>query len=64
LILRYSAKLEAEASAIEAAVRKVLEQGFRTPDLARSNPQGFTVLSTKDMGAKVRESVKTSLVNA
>jgi 3-isopropylmalate dehydrogenase len=64
LILRYSAKLEAEASAIEAAVRKVLERGFRTPDLARSNPQGFTVLSTKDMGAKVRESVKTSLVNA
>ena len=64
LILRHSAKLEAEASAIEAAVRKVLEQGFRTPDLARSNPQGFSVLSTKDMGAKVRESVKTSLVNA
>ena len=64
LILRHSAKLEAEASAIEAAVRKALEQGFRTPDLARSNPQGFSVLSTKDMGAKVRESVKTSLVNA
>ena len=64
LILRHSAKLEAEAVAIEHAVRKVLEQGFRTPDLARSNPQGFTVLSTKDMGAKVRETVKTSLVNA
>jgi hypothetical protein len=45
-------------------VRKVLEQGFRTPDLARSNPQAFTVLSTKDMGAKVRETVKTLLVNA
>jgi 3-isopropylmalate dehydrogenase len=64
LILRHSAKLEAEAAAIETAVRKVLEQGFRTPDLARSNAQGFTVLSTKDMGAKVRETVKTSLVNA
>jgi 3-isopropylmalate dehydrogenase len=62
LILRHSAKLEAEAAAIEAAVRKVLEQGFRTPDLARSNPQGFTVLSTKDMGAKVRETVKTQLL--
>ena len=43
LILRHSAGLEAEAAAIEAAVRKVLEQGFRTPDLARTNPQGFTV---------------------
>ena len=64
LILRHSAKLEAEAAAVETAVRKVLEQGFRTPDLARSNPQGFTVLSTKDMGAKVRETVKTLLVNA
>ena len=64
LILRHSAGLEAEAAAIENSVRKVLEQGFRTPDLARSNPQGFTVLSTKDMGAKVRETVKTLLVNA
>lgn len=64
LILRHSAGLEAEAAAIEAAVRKVLEQGFRTPDLARANPQGFPVLSTKEMGAKVRETVKTLLVNA
>ncbi len=64
LILRHSAGLEAEAAAIEASVRKVLEQGFRTPDLARTNPQGFTVLSTTEMGAKVRETVKDSLVNA
>lgn len=64
LILRHSAGLHAEAAAIEAAVRKVLEQGFRTPDLARANPQGFPVLSTKEMGAKVRETVKSLLVNA
>jgi 3-isopropylmalate dehydrogenase len=64
LILRHSAKLEAEAVAIETAVRKVLEQGFRTPDLARGATQGLTVLSTKEMGAKVRETVKTMLVNA
>jgi 3-isopropylmalate dehydrogenase len=62
LILRYSGGLEAEAVAIESAVRKVLEQGFRTPDLARSNPQGFTVLSTIEMGAKVRETVKKQLL--
>jgi 3-isopropylmalate dehydrogenase len=61
LILRHSGKLEAEAAVIEASVRKVLEQGFRTPDLARSNPQGFPVLSTKEMGAKVRETVKSQL---
>jgi 3-isopropylmalate dehydrogenase len=64
LILRHSAGLEAEAAAIESSVRKVLEQGFRTPDLARSNSQGFTVLSTTAMGTKVRETVKTMLVNA
>jgi 3-isopropylmalate dehydrogenase len=64
LVLRHSGGLEAEAAAIEAAVRKVLEQGFRTPDLARANPQGFPVLSTIEMGAKVRETVKTLLVKA
>jgi hypothetical protein len=42
----------------------VLEQGFRTPDLARGNTQGVTVLSTTEMGAKVRETVKELLVHA
>jgi 3-isopropylmalate dehydrogenase len=64
LILRHSANLETEAAAIEVAVRKVLEQGFRTPDLARANAQGLPVLSTTEMGAKVRETVKAMLVNA
>jgi len=62
LILRHSAGLEAEAAAIESAVRKVLEQGFRTPDLARTNPQAYKVLSTTEMGAKVRETVKEQLL--
>ncbi|HZB88776.1 MAG TPA: 3-isopropylmalate dehydrogenase [Terracidiphilus sp.] len=61
LILRHSGGLEAEAAAIEAGVRKVLEDGFRTPDLARGNTRDFTVLSTKEMGAKVRETVKQLL---
>jgi 3-isopropylmalate dehydrogenase len=55
LILRHSAGLETEAHAIETAVRKVLETGFRTPDLARHNPKEFTVLHTAAMGQKVRE---------
>ena len=64
LILRHSGGLEAEAAAIETSVRKVLEQGFRTPDLARTSPDGLTVLSTTEMGARVRETVKTMLVHA
>jgi hypothetical protein len=42
-------------------VRKVLEQGFRTPDLTRNGANGVTVLSTTEMGAKVRETVKQHL---
>ncbi|HEU5350538.1 MAG TPA: 3-isopropylmalate dehydrogenase [Terracidiphilus sp.] len=64
MILRLTAKLEDEAAAIRAAIRKVLEQGFRTPDLARQNQQSFTVLSTTEMGAKVRETVKSQLLAA
>ena len=64
LNLRHSGGLEAEAVVIETAVRKVLEQGFRTPDLARGNTQGFTVLSTTEMGKKVRETVKVQLLAA
>ncbi len=54
LVLRLSAGMEAEAAAIQAAVRKVLEMGFRTPDLVRGDATGFTVLTTTEMGAKVR----------
>ncbi len=64
LILRHSAGLEAEAAAVETAVRKVLEMGYRTADLARANPQGFKVLSTTAMGAEVRATLKTILVHA
>ena len=62
LILRHSAGLETEAHAIETAVRKVLESGFRTSDLARTNPHGYTVLHTTAMGSKVRETIKQQLL--
>lgn len=55
LVLRHSAGLEAEAQAIETAVRRVLEEDFRTPDLARGNTTDFKVLSTTEMGKQVRE---------
>jgi len=61
LILRHSAGLEAEAVAIETAVRRVLEENFRTADLARGNTTDFTVLSTTEMGAKVRETLSEIL---
>jgi len=61
LVLRHSAGLEAEAVAIENAVRKVLEAGYRTPDLARGNTAGVTVLSTTEMGKQVRETVTALL---
>ena len=64
MLLRHTFKMEIEADAIVKAVRKVLEDGFRTQDLARTNPEGLTVLTTSEMGAKVREMVKTMLVSA
>jgi 3-isopropylmalate dehydrogenase len=64
LVLRHSAGLEAEAVAIETAVRKVLEAGYRTPDLARGNASGFKVLSTTEMGQQVRETVASQLALA
>ena len=53
LLLRYSAKNEAAAAAIEDAIEKVLEEGYRTADLAAD---GYpNLLSTEEMGALVRE---------
>jgi 3-isopropylmalate dehydrogenase len=53
LLLRYSAKNEAAASAIEEAIEKVLEEGYRTADLAAADyPK---LVSTDEMGRLVRE---------
>lgn len=53
LLLRYSAKNEAAAAAIEDAIEKVLEEGYRTADLA---PEGYRKrVSTEEMGSLVRE---------
>ena len=51
MLLRHSLNLTEEANAIETAVEKVLSDGLRTADLARS---GSTV-STQVMGAAVVE---------
>ena len=50
MMLRYSFKLEKEAADIEAAVVRVLDKGFRTPDIMQD---GKTLLNTVEMGDKV-----------
>ena len=54
MMLRYSLGLPAEAQAVERAVEHVLEQGYRTPDLAAA---GQRAVSTAQMGQAVVEAV-------
>ncbi len=54
MLLRHTARLEDEASDIEAAIDSVLESGYRTRDIAdQSNP----VMSTSEMGELVCDAV-------
>jgi 3-isopropylmalate dehydrogenase len=47
MLLRHSLELEEEATAVEAAVASVLEDGYRTPDIAGS---GDEAVGTVEMG--------------
>jgi len=47
MMLRYSFDLKAEADKLEAAIRKVLEQGLRTADIMQ---EGMKKVSTGEMG--------------
>jgi 3-isopropylmalate dehydrogenase len=60
MVLRYSGGLEAEAAAIEAAVQRVLTEGYRAADLARSSSTdgaSQAVVSTKEMGRRVQQAL-------
>jgi 3-isopropylmalate dehydrogenase len=59
MLLRHSAGLEAEALAVETAVRGVLESGARTKDLARG--EHADVLSTSAMGERVNAALVAEL---
>jgi 3-isopropylmalate dehydrogenase len=61
MLLRHSAGLEQDAQAIESSVRNVLDQGYRTADLARAKPDGQTVLTTREMGSKVHEALNQNI---
>jgi 3-isopropylmalate dehydrogenase len=50
LMLRHSFELEREASCVEKEVSSVLNQGFRTADLAQA---GQSPISTSEMGRRV-----------
>lgn len=52
MMLRYSFNLEKEAADIEAAVVRVLDKGYRTPDIMQD---GKTLLNTEEMGNQVIE---------
>jgi 3-isopropylmalate dehydrogenase len=55
MLLRYSLDLDAEARAIEDAVQKVLEDGYRTRDIME---EGATQVGTKEMGDLVVERIE------
>ena len=50
MMLRHSFELEDEASAIENAVTRVLEQGYRTKDIMSTN---MKLVGTKEMGTLI-----------
>jgi len=55
MLLRHSLGLEAEAQAIERAVHKVLEEGYRTRDIYEEER---TMVGTKEMGDLIAERVE------
>ena len=54
MLLRYSLNLDAEADAIEAAVQKVLEDGYRTVDIMSDDCQ---LVGCKEMGDAITERI-------
>ncbi len=54
MMLRYTFDLDAEADAIENAVKKVLEEGYRTIDIAKP---GEPQVKTDEMGTLIAERV-------
>ena len=52
MLLRYGLKLNAEADAVAAAIRKTLADGLRTGDIMQD---GCKSLNTQEMGQAVLE---------
>ena len=54
MLLRYSFKMNTEADAVETAVNKTLEAGFRTGDIMS---EGMTLVSCSEMGTKISDNI-------
>ena len=61
MVLRHSANLEQDARAVELAVHKVLDAGYRTADIARGQQPGQTPVSTQEMGKLVHQALAESI---
>ena len=58
MMLRYSFGLQAEADAVESAVRGTLADGYRSADLMlKSGAEGLTKLSCDEMGDRIGERI-------
>ena len=60
MMLRYSFDLDKEADAVEAAVKQVLKEGYRTGDImpqAGTSTEGITKVGTAQMGSLIAERV-------
>ncbi len=54
MMLRYSFDLQKEADAVEVAVNKVLDEGYRTVDIMS---EGTTLVGTTEMGEKIAKRI-------
>jgi 3-isopropylmalate dehydrogenase len=61
MVLRHSANLDQDAKAVEQAVHKVLNAGYRTADIARGQQSGQTPVSTQEMGKLVHQALAESI---
>ena len=60
MMLRYTFDLDKEADAIEAAVKRVLKEGYRTIDImpqAGESTDGITQVGTAQMGDLIAQYV-------
>jgi 3-isopropylmalate dehydrogenase len=60
MVLRHSANLEQDARAVEQAVHKVLDAGYRTADIARGG-ENVQLVSTQEMGKHVHQALAESI---
>jgi 3-isopropylmalate dehydrogenase len=60
MVLRHSAGLEQDARAVEQAVHKVLDAGYRTADISRKG-ENIQLVSTQEMGKHVHQALAESI---